>query len=163
MKNKELQNELQKFSDDIDVSIALPQDFVDRLFFAERKDSITYVECEFGVAIERRNIQLTPYYFRDDKGNIESEVTFRDPFLAGVSIGEGEYSANPGDYFTVGDDYVFEDRYLTCICEKDGWTKMVIVKENPTKADLREWKELAEKSIGQHIRRVYERRRKEDV
>lgn len=73
-------------------------------------------------------------------------VTFSSPALDVCAIGEeGEYSANPDDYFTVEDDHIFEDRYLTCMCEREGWIKKIIVKENPTKGDLKNWKELAEK------------------
>lgn len=142
MKNKDLQNELQKFSDDTDVNVVLSRGFIDSQDFIEMLNRETYyIVCEFGVAIDTIGIQLTPYFCRD-----ENKVTFSNPMLEVCAIGEeGEYSANPDDYFTVGDDHVFEDRYLTCTCERDGWTKRIIVKENPTKADLKNWKELAEK------------------
>ena len=71
-------------------------------------------------------------------------VYFREPVLVVANVEDyGEYSANPGDYFYVGDDHVFKDRELVCTVILENWQRHVILKENPTKADLENWLELA--------------------
>lgn len=148
MKNKELKNELDKFSDDLNVYVRLSPVFMEGLKYSDKG-----IVCEFGVSYgnevgDEVVICLNSYYELGNKA-----YKFRDPVLiSSVDVEEyAEYSAYPGDYFMMGDDEVFAGRYLMCIAERDGWTKRMIIKENPTKADLKNWEELAEKSIGHRI------------
>lgn len=53
---------------------------------------------------------------------------------------DGEYSADPSDYFNATDNHVFDGRDLTGEeYKKGGWHRRVIIKENPTKADLKKY------------------------
>jgi hypothetical protein len=50
---------------------------------------------------------------------------------------DGEYSANPSDYFMMADDQKFKNLVLVATEHKrGGWTRRVVVKKNPMKKDL---------------------------
>lgn len=52
---------------------------------------------------------------------------------------DGEYSANPSDYFMQNDNFVFKNLALAVTERKGEWSRTKIVKENPTKKDLINW------------------------
>lgn len=50
---------------------------------------------------------------------------------------EGEYSANPADYFMMKDSDRFPNTDLVGTIHRKGWSKVVVIKKNPKKSDLK--------------------------
>jgi hypothetical protein len=57
------------------------------------------------------------------------------------------YSADAGDYFMVKDNHVFGLSVLVCNASYEGIHKRVVIKDKPSLADLRNWRELARKLV----------------